>query len=150
LKNKAHFWNILIFSRNGVSHPISGQGGQHHPNNSNVISSQTGATHNNNKINLGNFSDVENLSKTTANNSNYQISNNNNVVKRPIKTESSVISSSNIHKMSSGPNTVVKSSPTATLTPSMKRSNDETSNGSATMAPNNKIPKYVIDQKSAS
>ena len=98
------------------------------------------------------------MSKTTANNSNYQNSNsnsnsnnnNNNVLKRPIKNESAVISSSNIHKMSSGPNTVVKSSPTASLTPSMKRSNDETSNGGATMAPNNKIPKYVIDQKSAS
>jgi hypothetical protein len=32
----------------------------------------------------------------------------------------------------------------------MKRSNEETNNGAITIAPNNKIPKYVIDQKSAS
>lgn len=90
--------------------------------------------------NLGNLTDVDNINKLNYNT-------NTNLIKRPIKTEPNT--ASNNLKLN---NTNIKSSPTTLAQPtsSMKRANDETSNGAATMAPNNKIPKYVIDQKSAS
>lgn len=98
-----------------------------------VNNNQTGAT--NIKNNLGNnLTDVEHLKQ----NPNYI----NNQLKKPVITNKTEVTKQN----------PIKSSPQSAVgqQTSMKRSNEETNNGASTMAPNNKIPKYVIDQKSAS
>lgn len=153
--NSAHFHNRSNFPNGASSGSLSQSHSSHNFNNQTGASSSIN-TKSNNNLNSGHGEGATNKNMNTSSHSNNGQQNNNNSnnnlqIKKSMKPEGM---NSNYSKMNGNntslnlPNHNVKSSPSAPLNTSMKRGNEEISNN-VTTAPN-KIPKYVIDQKSAS
>lgn len=155
--NNSNFNNRSNFSNGTPSGSSSQSHSSHNLNNQTGASSST-STKSNNNLNSGHGEGAtinKNMIHTNSsqqNSSNNNNSNNNQLIKKSIKTEATNPSYNKMNGNNSSlnlPNHNIKSSPSnPQLNTSMKRGNEEISNNVST-APN-KIPKYVIDQKSAS
>ena len=102
-------------------------------------------TESTNQINLNNNNNNNNNKNTNLTNHNNNNNNNNNINHKNTNGNTSNSNLNISNSLKSSPSTPTQQS--SSMNPSMKRGNDEIANVST--APN-KIPKYVIDQKSAS
>jgi hypothetical protein len=146
---KSSFNSTNLTKTNGSSNNFNNNNNQPGASQFNIVSNNGSENVANNYSNKNNFHYINNTSNNNNNNSNNSkkphINNNNTNI-------NTANSSTNINQpfIKSSPSTSASnlSSNQPNINPSMKRGNEDLSNNIAT-APN-KIPKYVIDQKSAS